>query len=84
MKLHLIKTNDGNLYQVIDQIPETKQVDVEYFKWKNDCTHVFRKEGLLWFVRFIEEAQIVEDVQAIKEKIEEELGEATEDSYITT
>ena len=53
---------------------------MENFKWKNDCTHVFRKEGLLWFVRFIEEAQIVEDVQAIEEK----LGEATEDSYITT
>jgi len=80
----LIKTNDGELYQVIDQIPETKQVDVEYFKWKNDCTHVFRKDGLLWFVRFIEEAQIVEDVQAIEEKIKEELGKATEDSYITT
>ncbi len=74
MKLHLIKTSDGTLYQVIDQIPEYKQIDVEYIKWKNDCTHVFRKDGLLWFVRFIEEAQI----------IEEELGEVTEDSYITT
>ena len=80
MKLHLIKTGDGELYQVIDQIPEAKQIDVEYFKWKNDCTHVFRKDGILWFVRIIEEAQIVEDVQAI----EEEFGEAIEDSYITT
>jgi hypothetical protein len=90
MKLHLIKTSDGELYQVIDQISEAKQVDVEYFKWKNDCTHVFRKEGMLWFVRLIEEAQIIEDVQAIEEKleedvqaIEEKLGEATEGSYIT-
>lgn len=90
MKLHLIKAGDGELYQVIDQISEAKQVDVEYFKWKNDCTNVFRKDGILWFVRLIEEAQIIEDVQAIEEKleenvqaIEEKLGEATEGSYIT-
>ena len=73
MKLDLIQIKD-DLYQVIDRISESKQVDIEYFKWKYDCTNVFRKDGLLWFVRLIEEAQT----------ITEELGEATEDSYITT
>jgi len=29
MKMHLIKTNDDTLYQVIHQEPETKALDLE-------------------------------------------------------
>jgi hypothetical protein len=61
MKMHLIKTNDDILYQVIHQEPETKQIDVEKLKIKHLCNTVFRKDGLYWFVRKIEEAQIIEE-----------------------
>jgi hypothetical protein len=61
MKLHLIKTNDNILYQVIHQEPETKSLDVEKMKTKHQCSHVFRKDGLHWFVRIIEEIQIIDD-----------------------
>lgn len=61
MKLHLIKTSDDTLYQVIHQEPETKPLDVEKMKNKHQCTHVFRKDGLYWFVRIIEEIQTVDD-----------------------
>ena len=36
MKLHLIKTSDDTLYQVIHQEPETKPLDVEKMKNKID------------------------------------------------
>lgn len=83
MRLHLIKTSDNKLYQVIDQIPETKSVNVEDHKQKHDCTNVFRKENMLWFVQLIEDAKIVEEVIEIPEEIietppetnEEKLGE---------
>ena len=61
MKMHLIKTNDDTLYQVIHQEPETKILDVEKSKIKHQCSHVFRKDGLYWFVRIIEEAQVIEE-----------------------
>jgi len=61
MNMHLIKTNDDVLYQVIHQEPETKPLDLELLKRKYLCNTVFRKDGLYWFVRKIEEAQIVEE-----------------------
>ena len=61
MKMHLIKTNDGTMYQVIHQEPEAKIMDPEKSKIKHQCSHVFRKDGLYWFVRIIEEAQIIEE-----------------------
>lgn len=61
MTMHLIKTNDDTLYQVIHQEPETKQLDLEMLKNKHLCNTIFRKDGLYWFVRKIEEAQIVEE-----------------------
>ena len=61
MNMHLIKTNDDVLYQVIHQESETKQIDVEKIRIKHHCTNVFRKDGLYWFVRLVEEAQIVEE-----------------------
>jgi hypothetical protein len=61
MKLHLIKTNNDTLYEVIHQEPETKQFDIDKMKLKHHCTDVFRKDGKFWFVRLIEEAQILEE-----------------------
>jgi hypothetical protein len=61
MNIHLIKTNDDTLYQVIHQEPESKQLDLEMIKRKYLCGSVFRKDGLYWFVRKIEEAQIIEE-----------------------
>jgi len=61
MKMHLIKTNDDVLYHVLHQEPETKPLDIEKTKIKHQCTHVFRKDGLYWFVRLIEEAQLTEE-----------------------
>lgn len=61
MKMHLIKTNDDVLYQVIHQEPETKPLDLELLKNKYLCNTVFRKDGLYWFVRKIEEAQVIEE-----------------------
>jgi len=61
MKIHIIKTNDDTLYHVIHQEPEVKQLDLEKTKIKHQCTHVFRKDGLYWFVRLIEEAQVIEE-----------------------
>ena len=61
MKMHLIKTKDDVMYQVIHQELETKILDVEKAKIKHQCSHVLRKDGWLWFVRIIEEAQVIED-----------------------
>lgn len=61
MKLHLIKTNDDTLYEVIHTESETKTMDIDRMKFKYQCTDVFRKDGKLWFVRLIEEAQIIEE-----------------------
>jgi hypothetical protein len=61
MKMHLIKTNDDTLYQVLHQEPETKQLDLEMMKKKYLCGTVFRKDGLYWFVRKIKEAQVIEE-----------------------
>lgn len=91
MRLHLIKTSDNKLYQVIDQIPETKSINVEDHKQKHDCTNVFRKENMLWFVQLIEDAKIVEEIteevieipkeiiETPPETNEEKLGEPEEE-----
>lgn len=75
MRLHLIKTSDNKLYQVIDQIPETKSINVEDHKQKHDCTNVFRKENMLWFVQLIEDAKIVEEITEEVIEIPEEIIE---------
>jgi hypothetical protein len=61
MKIEYIKTNDDTLYEVIRTIPEIQQIDTEKFRILTNSTNVFRKDGLYWFVRIIEEAQIVEE-----------------------
>jgi hypothetical protein len=74
--MNLIKIKD-ELYEVIRTIPEIQQIDTEKFRISTNSTNVFRKDGLYWFVRIVEEAQIIEDEQPlIKEKqplIEENL-----------
>ena len=61
MKLYLIKTNNDLLYEVIHTEHETKVLDIDMMKRKHQCTDVFRKDGKLWFVRLIEEAQVIEE-----------------------
>jgi hypothetical protein len=54
-------TIKDNLYQVIRTIPEYTGIDTELFRISSNSTNVFRKDGLYWFVRIIEEAQIIDD-----------------------
>lgn len=73
MILDLINTNDGTLYHVVRKIPEHVQIDIEHFKSKTNSTHVFRKDGLFWFVRVIEEAQLIkEEEQLLTENLEKQ------------
>ena len=51
----------GELYEVIRLIPEYTGIDTEKFRISTNSTNVFRKEGMFWFVRIVEEAQIIED-----------------------
>lgn len=54
-------TIKDELYQVIRTIPESSDIDTEVFRIVSNSTNVFRKNGLYWFVRIVEEAQVVED-----------------------
>jgi hypothetical protein len=58
--MNLIKIKD-ELYEVIRTIPEVQQIDTEKFRISTNSTNVFRKDGMFWFVRIVEEAQIIED-----------------------
>ena len=74
--MNLIKIKD-ELYEVIRTIPEYTGIDTEKFRISTNSTNVFRKEGMFWSVRIVEEAQIIEDeLPLIKEEqplIEENL-----------
>lgn len=60
-----------DLYEVIRTIPEHSGIDTEKFRISTNTTNVFRKDGMFWFVRIVEEAQIVEDDQPfIEENLE--------------
>lgn len=72
MGFELIKVGD-DLYTVERKIPEYTGIDINLFKGYTNTTNVFRRNGLYYFCRLIEEVEI----------ITEELGEAIEDSYIT-
>ena len=68
--MNLIKIKD-ELYEVIRTIPEIQQIDTEKFRISTNSTNVFRKDGLYWFVRIVEEAQIIEDeLPLIEENLE--------------
>jgi hypothetical protein len=60
MVFELIKVGD-DLYTVERKILESKGVNVDDFKSFTKCTNVFRRDGLLYFCRIVDEAQIVED-----------------------
>jgi len=65
MKLINIK---DELYEIIRLIPEHTGIDTEKFRISTHSTNVFRKDGMFWFVRLVEEAQIVEDEQPLIEE----------------
>jgi hypothetical protein len=65
--MNLIKIKD-ELYEVIRTIPEIQQIDTEKFRISTNSTNVFRKDGLYWFVRIVEEAQIIEEEQPLIEE----------------
>ena len=61
-------TVKDDLYQVIRTIPEHTGIDTEKFRILTHSTNVFRKDGWFWFVRVVEEAQIIEDEQPLLEE----------------
>jgi hypothetical protein len=67
MGFELIKVGD-DLYTVERKIPETSGIDTNLFKGYTNTTNVFRKDGLFWFCRLIEEAVIVEDEEPVIEE----------------
>jgi hypothetical protein len=68
--MNLITIKD-ELYEVIRTIPEYTGIDTEKFRISTNSTNVFRKDGLYWFVRVVEEAQIIEDeLPLIEESLE--------------
>ena len=62
MGFELIKVG-GSLYTVERKIPEHTGIDTNLFKGYTNTTNVFRKDGLYYFCRLIEEAQVIEDKQ---------------------
>jgi hypothetical protein len=65
--MNLIKIKD-EMYEVIRTIPEYTGIDTEKFRISTNSTNVFRKDGMFWFVRIVEEAQIIEDEQPLVEE----------------
>ena len=65
--MKLIEIKD-ELYEVIRLIPEHTGIDTEEFRISTNSTNVFRKDGMFWFVRLVEEAQIIEEEQPIVEE----------------
>jgi hypothetical protein len=65
--MKLIEIKD-KLYEVIRLIPEHTGIDTEKFRISTNSTNVFRKDGMFWFVRIVEEAQIIEDERPLVEE----------------
>jgi TPP-dependent indolepyruvate ferredoxin oxidoreductase alpha subunit len=65
--MNLITIKD-ELYEVIRTIPEHTGIDTEKFRISTNSTNVFRKDGMFWFVRIVEEAQIIEEEQPFLEE----------------
>jgi len=65
--MNLITIKD-ELYEIIRLIPEHSGIDTEKFRISTHSTNVFRKDGMFWFVRIVEEAQIIEDEQPFLEE----------------
>jgi hypothetical protein len=60
MQPHFITVKE-DLYQVVRIIPEHTGIDTEVFRVSSNSTNVFRKDGYYWFVRIVEEAEVIED-----------------------
>ena len=58
----LVKNND-KLYAVVRTIPEEKDIDPKWFKFKLGTDHVFKAQAHYWFVNEVTEAVIVPDLQ---------------------
>jgi hypothetical protein len=67
MGFELIKVGD-DLYTVERKISENTGIDTNLFKGYTNTTNVFRKDGLFWFCRLVEEAVIVEDEEPVIEE----------------
>jgi len=67
MGFELIRVGD-DLYTVERKIPESSGIDTNLFRGYTNTTNVFRKDGLFWFCRLVEEAVIVEDEEPVIEK----------------
>jgi hypothetical protein len=67
MVFELIKVNDV-LYTVERKIPEYTGIDTDRFRILTHTTNVFRKNGLFYFCRIVEEAEIVEDEAPLLEE----------------
>ena len=65
--MNLITIKD-ELYEVIRTIPEHTGIDTEKFRISTNSTNVFRKDGMFWFVRIVEEAQIIGEEQPFLEE----------------
>jgi TPP-dependent indolepyruvate ferredoxin oxidoreductase alpha subunit len=65
--MNLITIKD-ELYEIIRTIPEHTGIDTEKFRISTNSTNVFRKDGMFWFVRIVEEAQIIEEEQPFLEE----------------
>ena len=61
-------TIKDDLYHIIRVIPEHTGIDTNLFKGYTNTTNVFRKDGMFWFVRLIEEAEVIEDEQPLIEE----------------
>ena len=60
MGFELIKVGD-DLYTVERKIPEYTGIDTNLFKGYTNTTNVFRRNGLFYFCRIVEEAEIIEE-----------------------
>ena len=60
MGFELIKVGD-DLYTVERKIPEYTGIDTNLFKGYTNTTNVFRRNGLFYFCRLVEEAEIIEE-----------------------
>ena len=53
----LVKNQD-KLYAVVRTIPDHKEIDAKWWKYKLDVDYVYKAQGLYWFVNEIQEAKI--------------------------
>ena len=54
----------GNLYEIIRTMREDPEINIEAWKQALRVDTVFRKDGEYYFVRLVEEAQIIPEANA--------------------